>query len=309
MRTRIKAIFAKIEATYGTDSSPIATDAIETMNLNASPYEGNRVQREIDRATLGAFESINTAPYVMFEFAVSLAGAGAAGSVPRYGALLRACGFAETINAGTDVQYDPVSSDVESCTIYYEEDGERQVATGCRGTASFEIGASGYPMINFRMVGLYQKPAGATTFIGNLTGIPKPLPVNRTNTGTCTLDSYALQLQSLSAAMNAETPLLNLPNFEEILYVDRRPAGQLSFRAPTIAEKDIMALVESHNGLGTYPFALVHGLTAGNRIRLDAPAVDVASIGRVDINGELGRQCDITFLPTAGDDEIKLTVS
>ena len=114
MKTRKKYILAKIETTYGTDPTPAAANAILTSGLQRSLYEGNVVTRELDRETLGNDETVNTAPYVMIEFAVELAGAGTAGDAPDYGVLLRACGFAETIDAGVDVEYAPVSSGFES---------------------------------------------------------------------------------------------------------------------------------------------------------------------------------------------------
>lgn len=309
MKTRKKAIFAKIESTYGTDSVPTATDAIETSGLQRNMYEGNVVTREIDRATLGADETVNTAPYVMLEFRVALAGAGSVGDVPRYGPLLRACGFAETINASTNVEYDPVSDGFESCTIYYERDGERQIATGCRGTVTFQLSTGGYPEMVFRMTGLYNRPTPVTALVADLTGIPSPAPVNRRNTGTCTLGAYNLRLQSMTLNMGAETPHLDLVNFEEVLYVDRAPAAEMVYMAPEISEIDIMGLVESH--LGVVPksaLQVIHGQSAGNQIQIDAPQLQLSGISETDINGEQGYQSNGIFLPNAGDDEFRLTV-
>jgi hypothetical protein len=240
---------------------------------------------------------------------VALAGAGAAGDVPGYGPLLRACGFAETINAGTDVEYDPVSGSFESVTIYYERDGERQIVTGCRGTVAFEFSTGNYPQMVFRMIGRYNKPAAATAIVADLSAYQDPLPVNRANTPTCTLNSVALQLQSLNLAMNADVQNLNLVNFEEVLYVDRQPSGDLSFLAPTIATQDVMALVQSHLGtISKTPLAIVHGGTAGNIIQIDAPKVQLSGLSEIDINGEQGYQSNAIFLPNTGDDEVKLTV-
>lgn len=309
MKTRKKYILVKMETTYGTDSTPAAINAILTSGLQRSLYEGNVISRDNDRATLGGEETVNTAPYAMLEFSVELAGAGAAGTAPAYGPLLRACGFAETINASTDVQYDPVSSAFESVSIYYDRDGERQILTGCRGSVEFTFSTGGYPMMNFRMVGLYNKPATATAVTPDVSGFQDPLPVNNRNTGTCTLDGFNLQLQSLSLNMAAETPHLDLVNFEQVLYVDRAPAGDLSFLAPTIATKDIMAMVESHLGtIDKNAFQIVHGSTAGNIVQLDAPKVQLSGLSEIDIQGEQGYQSNALFLPDSGDDEVKLTI-
>ena len=63
---------------------------------------------------------------------MELAGSGTAGTAPRYGALLQACGLSETIVASTSVTYAPVSSAFSSATIYFNNDGIRHILTGCR---------------------------------------------------------------------------------------------------------------------------------------------------------------------------------
>ena len=310
MQTRKKYILAKIESTYGTDPTPVAANAILTTGLQRSLYEGNTVSRELDRSTLGAYATVNTGPYAMVEFNVELAGAGSAGTVPGYGVLLRACGFAETITAATSVRYQPVSSGYESCTIYYDRDGERQIIAGCRGTVAIEMTVGNYPTLKFRMTGLYAKPAAATAVTPNTAVFQTPLPVNHANTGTCKLDNYNLRLQTLNLAMNAETPYLDLVNTREVLYVDRQPSGDLTFLAPSIATKDIMALVESHAGtVTTSALELIHGATAGNIVEIDAPKTQLSGLSETDISGELGYQTNAILLPdSAGDDEIQITI-
>jgi len=309
MKARKKYILVKIESTYGTDPTPAAINAILTSGLQRSMYEGPTVTRDLDRATLGGDETVNTAPYCMVEFSVELAGSGTAGTAPAYGALLRACGFAETIDVGVDVQYAPVSDNFEAVTIYYDRDGERQIITGCRGSVEFTFSTGGYPQMNFRMVGLYNKPAAATPVTPDVSAFSDPLPVNNTNTGTCTLNSVDLQLQNLTLNMNAETPHLDLVNFEQVLYVDRAPAGDMTFLAPTIATQDIMALVQSHLGtISKTPLQIIHGSTGGNIIQLDAPKVQLSGLSETEIEGEQGYQTNALFLPDAGDDEVLLTV-
>jgi len=310
VKTRKKYILAKIEGTYGTDSAPVATDAVLTSGLTRTLYDGNQVTRENDLSTLGARTTINTGPYVTIEFSVELAGSGTAGTAPAYGALLRACGFSETVDAAVDVTYAPVSSGFESVTIHYYRDGERQVATGCRGTVSFDFSTDNYPMMRFRFVGLYNKPTTQTDVVVDTTDYIAPLPVNFANTGTCTLDSYALQLQSLVADLNAEIPYMNMVNREEVFYVDRSVSGQMTFLAPTIATKDIMGLVESQSGTVTLSaLQIIHGSTAGNIITLDAPKVQLSGLSETDINGEQGYQTNAIMVPNLGDDELILTVA
>ena len=91
-----KLILAKIESTYATDPSPAATDAVRTMDLTRQRYEGGTVERVVDRSSMGAYSTINPAPFVTLTFSVEFSGLGAAASStvsPAYSDLLRACGL------------------------------------------------------------------------------------------------------------------------------------------------------------------------------------------------------------------------
>jgi hypothetical protein len=310
MKTRKRFILAKIETTYGTDAEPVvATDSILTTGLQRTIYDGNTVERNLDRSTLGLDEQINTGPFARIEFGVEIAGAGAAGDTPKWDALLRAAGFAATVTAETDVQYDPVSDDYESVTIHYWQDGERQILTGCRGSVRFVLNAGAIPMMMFTFIGLYQRPTAETVVVPDVSAFVVPLPVNKKNTPTCTLDSYDAIVQSLEIDWGAETPYQNFVNLEEVFVVDRAPAGNMTLLAPRIATKNLFALMESDNGVTKSAFQLVHGTAAGNTVTLDAPKVQLSGITETDINGELGYQTQARLLPDSGDDELKITVA
>jgi hypothetical protein len=93
---RRKVILAKIESTYGTDSVPAAgTDAMLVgTNVELTPLETELVARDRVQHYLGAQEQIPVNARVRLKFDVEAAGAGGAGTVPKYGPLLRGCGFA-----------------------------------------------------------------------------------------------------------------------------------------------------------------------------------------------------------------------
>ena len=122
---RKKILLAKVETTYGTDSTPTgATNAIQTSDMSITPLAGPTVSRNLDRATLGNDLQIQVGTYVELSFMVEIAGGGGADTAPAYGPLLEACAFAETVNASTDVDYDPVSSSIDSATLYFHHDGQ-----------------------------------------------------------------------------------------------------------------------------------------------------------------------------------------
>jgi len=229
MLFRKKYILAKIESTYGTDPTPVAGDAVLTKNLQINPQQGNRVNRDLDRSTIGNDPEIATSRYTTISFDVELAGAGAAGTAPAYGSLLRACGFSETINVGTDVQYDPVSASFESITLYYYHDGELHKITGARGTVSFDLSRDNIPMMSFTFTGLHNDPAAPTPITPDTADFTTPIPVTDANTPTYTVDSFAAKAEAFTLDIANNVVYRNVVNAESVIISDRAPAGSISF--------------------------------------------------------------------------------
>ncbi|MFT5766737.1 MAG: hypothetical protein ACI9DH_000556 [Halioglobus sp.] len=308
MKTRSKYLLAKIESTYKTDPTPVASEAILTHELERTIYDGNVIERGQDRATFGSTESINTAPFVTHSYGVEVAGSGTLGTAPAFGVLLRACGMAQTVSAGVSVEYDPVSSSLESIAAYYDRGGERQISLGMRGNCALSFAVGAIPMMNFTFTGLYAKPATVTAVTPVTTTFQVPVPVNKTNTPTCTIGTYDLIVQSLDIDFGNDVSHLNLVNFEEVLQADRAMSGSMTVIAPTIATKDMFALVESHAGASSSAFQLIHGASP-NLFQVDAPAMQLNGISEVDINGEQGYTIQFKLLPSSGDDDIKITIA
>lgn len=96
---RKRVILVKLEPTYGTDSAPVAADAVLCGNLDISPLEGASVERDFIRPYFGASGSIRVENYVSLSFDNEIAGSGTAATPPEWGALLKAANFSETITA------------------------------------------------------------------------------------------------------------------------------------------------------------------------------------------------------------------
>ena len=94
--TRKRLLLAEIESTYGTDPTPGAADAVLVRDLNITPVQSDVVSRDLVRPYLGASEQLLANTRVECTFSVELAGSGTAGTAPRFGSVLKACGLAET---------------------------------------------------------------------------------------------------------------------------------------------------------------------------------------------------------------------
>ena len=194
---RKRTVLIKVESTYGTDSSPAGTDACQVRNLEVTPVQSDIVSRDLIRPYLGASPQLIANNRVQVTFEVEYAGSGTAGTAPRYGSLLKACGFSETIVASTSVTYAPVSTSFSSVTMYYSTDGVRHKVTGARGTYSLNLTANQIPVINFTMTGQYVAPTDTADPTPTFTAQATPKIFNDTNTTAFTLFSETdLPLQS-----------------------------------------------------------------------------------------------------------------
>ena len=163
------------------------------------------------------------------------------------------------------------------------------------------------PKLNFTLTGFYATPTASSLVTPDVSAFQAPVPVNKANTGTCTIGAYDLIMQSLDIDFGNTVNHFNYVNYEEVLISDRSMSGSMTVLAPLISTKDMYALVESHAGVTTSAFNLVHG-TSTNAVTLDAPAMQLTTMQEVDIDGERGFQLSFILSPRSGDDELKITI-
>lgn len=97
---RKRVVLAKIETTYGVDSTPTGSaNAILLRNLSITPIESDFVGRDLVRPYMGNSEQLPVGIRVLCDFEVEMVGGGTAGVAPAFGPLLRACALAETLTA------------------------------------------------------------------------------------------------------------------------------------------------------------------------------------------------------------------
>lgn len=312
MKFKAKTIYAKLEATYGTDATPANTDAVATKNLTINPYTGNEITRDLDRPALGNQESINTNPYVEISFDVEIAGSGTAGDAPAWGSLLRACGFSETVDVGVDVKYALVSAGYESITIDFlrrNNAGGHQLhkVIGARGTVTFGLSKNQIPMMSFRYIGFYATPVDVAATVPDYSAYMDPVPISEAVT-SLDIGGYTPIAEAFSIDVAQNLVARNVINQRECVVTDRAPAGQTTVQAPDVTTKNFFSLAESHAGITTQAVQLIHGVTAGNIVQIDAPKVQLKTPSETDSDGELHYQLNMSLLPATVDDELVITV-
>ena len=303
---RKRLILIETESSYGTDPTPDGADAVLVRDLNITPQQSDVVSRDLIRPYLGASEQLLANTRVECTFSVELAGPGAAGTAPRYGKALQACGLSETVAAGTSVTYAPVSSSFGSVTIHYNIDGVRHKVTGCRGTFTLNANVGEIPTIDFTFTGIYNAPDDSALPSVTYADQAIPLIFKNGNTDTFSLLSYSGSLQSVTFDV-ANTVVYRelIGGTKEVLMTDRASNGTVVLEAVTIATKDYFTAALTDSTLGNLTFQ--HGTTAGNIVDFASTRIDIGDVSYSDQDGIAMLNIPYTAIPsTSGNDEFSL---
>lgn len=306
--TRKRLLLAEIESTYGTDPTPQGTDAVLVSNLEIQPLQLELKDRELILGYLGNTEKVVGQRLVGVSFDVEIAGSGTAGTAPKWSALMQACGFAEAIVASTSVTYTPASSSFKGVTLYYFADGVRHKVTGCRGTWSMSLETGEIPKISFEFTGLYNAPTDETQPSPTYAAQADPVVVNSANTTPLQVHGYAACLSAFSLSLANETPFRQLAGCtQQVMITDRKPEGEVTIEAPTIAQKDFFSAASTQT---TGQFSWTHGTTAGNIVTFTAPTCNLGSPEYEDSDGIIMLKLPFMPMPTsAGNDEFTIALT
>jgi len=299
-------VLAKVEATQFTDATPTAAlNAILAKDLKVTPLKVQSEARNLMRPYFGNSEQIPVVEEAMVEFSVEMAGSGAAGTAPKYAPLLRMCGFAETINAGVSAVYNPISSGFEFGTIYVYRDGTIYKMTGAHGSLSVDMAAKKIPHFKFTLTGKYVAVSdGAIASGADFSGFQQPKASIPAWTGTLTWGAYAAKCAAFSADMASEISHAIWMNNETLAPVDRKPKGSITVEAVTVASNDYFTQVRNAT---LQAFTLTHGTVAGNKVKLDAPKMQLVDVDETEYEGTLALKFNTTFNPNTGNDEFTIT--
>nr|BBJ05149.1 hypothetical protein YBY_29980 [Marinobacter nauticus] len=306
MRRRL--VLAAIEATYGDDAAPTpAANAILTRTVQVTPLAGEDIDRNLLRAYYGNSQSIAGEKHVELTMEVELAGSGTAGEAPAWGVLLRACGFAETVNASTDVVYNPITGGEESISCFIHRDGVLHKFTGGRGSVSFTLDVNGIPYMTFNFLGLLGQVSNESMpTTADYSAWQAPLPVTNQNTTPLTLHGVELSFSSLSLDVAVEAVKhMVVGQSSSIKVVDRSPSGTAVVEEPLLS---VLDLYTKARDASVGQFALTHGTVAGNIIELTGPKVGTSSPTEQDRNGVQMLSVPLTINPDTGNDELVITV-
>ncbi|MBF0453631.1 MAG: hypothetical protein HQL72_02300 [Magnetococcales bacterium] len=307
VRIKKTAVLVKEEVAYGVDPVPTGgANAVQLHNLSLTPMAATEISRDLIGRGLGAQEKILAEIYEKLSCEVELAGAGAAGDVPGWAAMLKACGMGETINAGVDVVYKPISDNIPSVTIYFYRDGNLHKMVGARGSWGLKFTAQQIPYLTFEFAGLRATPVSEAFPTPDLSQFQKPKVVNKGNTPTSLLHGATVNPLEWTFNNQAQAEPIFLVGSESIELLDRNITGQTRILSPKLSTKDYFAIALAET---TGALQIIHGTQPGNIIQIDAPGVQLLSPNFGDHKGSETLDMGLSLVPTdTGDDEITITV-
>lgn len=318
------AILVKKETTYGTDATPAgATDAVLVSNLSINPLNAQTIPRNLIRPYFGGSEQIVGSSYVSCQFDVEFQSSGSmtTPTIPAWDTLLQICGYAAGVGtAGSRVEYalNATYSTLASGTIYYYDDGVLHKMLGARGTVSIDLSVGSRPVFKFSMTGLDGGISAAANPSVTLTGYKTPLAITDSNTGAVVLGgSYATG--AITGGTEYITGGLTIDQGGSVNFIDllgtasatgqtveitqRDTTGKVMFDLTAANEVSFMATVKANS---VQSFGLVHGSTAGLKMLVFAPAVQLINPRKEDKNGRRLIGYDMRIIPSAGNDELKI---
>lgn len=297
-------LLVKEESEYGADPTPSAS-VNALLGIDVKTKETAEAdERGVEKGHIGIKASILGKIYTEITFQVELKGSGTPGIAARIGDLLEACGFTETIVAGSSVNYAPGSSNFKSVTIYHYIDGRLHKITGARGNVKLAMAAGKRGFLEFTMKGLYNAPTDVSLPTATYESTIPPV---------CKSCALSLNSNDDLIVQQVEIDLVNAVTLRENLNATTGYAGaSIESRKPTITlnpEAVSIATYDFRSDLLTTPraFSMVVGSAAGNKITITAPKLNTIDFEYADREGILVEQIKGELAEDSGNDELVIS--
>jgi hypothetical protein len=308
-RWRAKGLLSKIgSGTYGSDSEPTGdANAMLPIDVDVQAYAAREIARGIEMPWLGSNGKILVEKNMSLSFKTEIAGGGTPlGTAPAWAVLMRACGMAEVVTETTKVEYNPITDDMEWCDHYFYISGNLHKGLGSRGKWALNFTQNELPTIQWNMMALVKLADISASAAPSLTtsAWKKPVTPNKVNTALVTIGGYSVKARSLTVDSGLDVQFRGLMGDESIQIGDREVTGELRIESANVTAHNFFSDADNRTESA---LSLVHGTAAGNIVKLDAPKVEVGAPQYVNDNKFVGMVLPLTFKPSSGNDEIKIT--
>jgi len=300
---RKMALLNKLEATYGTDATPLPADRIIMSNVTFRPLVAQRLSRDLLLPYFGNQGVVLAGIYATIEGDIEIAGSGEPGTPPLWGSVARMAGLTETITADTDVVYQRSTGMPESASSYFVADGVRHVLLGARANLALNWQAVAMPRMRATIMGLLGAITDQPNPLVSTTGWLAPVPVSKANT-TLTLHGWSAVGQSLSVDLGNKVTPRFLIGDEAVHITDQSATGTAVVEAVSLATINWFerAKARTRDGL-----AFKHGAVDGNIVEVGADLVEIGEPTPGESDGFLNYSLGLDIIANNGLD-LKITV-
>ena len=305
--TRRRVIAAKIETVEGvaevitvSEAGILAIDVKFEANLQLT-------ERKVMLNTLSNMQPTPSFQSGKVSFKAEMKGPGASYSVtvkPALGVYLRACGFAETLVAGTSVIYAPASTGVPSLTIWVYEDGVIKKLKGCRGTVKFSGNTGEAMFAEFEFQGVFDNVVDGALITPTFESTVPPILIGT----SFTVDSFAAVIKTLSIDMGnklALRPSMAAPaGYLSAMLTDRNPTGKIDPEATLVASYDWFGKLKGGTAVALNTGSI--GSVIFNKYAITAPKLVYTQVGEGDRESMITNDLTFALAMNTGDDEISI---
>jgi hypothetical protein len=299
--TRRQLLMVALEGSYGTSATPIGTDALLVLDPSLTPLDAQVIERAIIDPAFGRVRSRILAQRKMgLAFGVEATGSGTAGTAPKYGPLLQACGLSLATVASTSNTYSPATPATDSVTLNHNWDGNKHEGTGARGTFELAMTAGEIPRFNFTMTGIYGNgPTDVAFPTPTYTNQAQPLDVSASNTTSVSVAGLSACMAEFSLNCNNTIEFFDHAGCtKQARITDRMVEGSITIERPDLlSTKDFYAQAIAGT---TGSISFTHGTTAGNRMVVTISTANFGPPEPADLRGIAGLKIPFVALHTAG---------
>jgi len=312
---RNTVILAKVETTSGTDAVPTGVaDAVLVSDMSITPLDAANVNRDLVRGYFGGSEQLVATASIKVAFTVELAGSGTAATAPQWGDLLLGCAMAESLLTSPNrVEYLPASTSLKSLTIYYYDDGVLHKLLYAMGSCRLSAKIGERPTLQFEFTGIDGGISAAANATPTLTAWKTPPTMAKANvvdiTLGCTYATGAIASGTVYASTGLTLDLGNQVSYvpllssERVDITNREISGHMDLDLTAANEVTFMATVKANTTQG---LGITIGLSAGNKIIIHAPAVQLINPTKQELNGSRMVGYDLRLVPVSGNDELRI---
>ena len=315
---RKSTVSAKIQSNATTAATLTAADANLLVTDATYDSEAELHERMVSNKSFARNNSIRGKNLARITFSTEVVGSGTAQTPATWGTLMAACGFSETVNGTTSVDYLPVtmpnnynsnkSTGEISLTMAVNLNGLQYKIKNAKGSFSLNANAGEIATFDWEFLGQALDPSDVAypALHSSANTANPPIVESGTFEFQGNVGGFIVSNISISCGNNLSSRdnVSSDDGVQEIMITDRAVTGSIDPEEILVANGASPVMVKRFTDGTVGSFDLTIGSTGGNKLRIETPAdyVQVTSASGADREGVATNSIDLGFfVPNAED--------